>query len=490
MNTFLTNFQNNLIIGRSNCLKYVRIATLAGVLTVFAHSLSADTNRLDQLRSSAESKTATALAELEAVRDTVTRERVPLGEELRGLERVNREKRAEAQRLQRRLDGASGDFARMEEELGLRQDELNFISGMLVDYLNRLNGSIHSAENDLYADELLRLLNLAEDENADPDFVLTEHQKALDIGMQRLSNLIGGHRFSGSAVGPDGSFLSGKFAIIGPSVYFASDNGRIGGLAERGASLAANVFVFDSSATPQIASLLDTGSGSIPFDTTMGRATALATTQESLFEHIQKGGIWMIPILSFAGVAWLIAMFKAFEIFSVKRLRPGILLETISLVRSGKKEEADALLENQGGPTAKMLKKGVKYHKLPKDSLEELMAEDILETQPKLERGLAIITVTAAVAPLLGLLGTVTGMINTFKLITLFGTGDARSLSSGISEALITTEFGLIVAIPSLLLSAFLSRKVQGITGEMENAAITFANGAGLPEEEPVAKAG
>ncbi|MCC5835249.1 MAG: MotA/TolQ/ExbB proton channel family protein [Opitutales bacterium] len=474
---------------QSSLWRNLRTLLAIGTLGLTSVSAIADESRLDALKADAETRTEEALEKLQAVRETVTRERVPLGEELRKLERVNREKRSEAQRLQRRLDGASGDFARMEEELGLREDELNFISGMLVDYLNRLNGSIHSSENDLYSDELLRLLNLAEDETADPDYVMSEHQKALDIGMERLSNLIGGHIFSGSAVGPDGSYLSGKFGIIGPSVYFASDNGRVGGLAERGASLAANVFVFDSSATPSIKRLLDEGSGSIPYDTTMGRATALATTQETLFEHIQKGGIWMIPILSFAGVAWLIGMFKAFEIFSVKRLKPGVLLETINLVRSGKKEEADALLETQGGPTATMLKKGVKYHKLPKESLEELMAENILETQPKLERGLAVITVTAAVAPLLGLLGTVTGMINTFKLITLFGTGDARSLSSGISEALITTEFGLIVAIPSLLLSAFLSRKVQGIAGEMENAAITFANGAGLPDEESVAKA-
>lgn len=468
--------------------KLHRLATV-GTLGLASVSGFASDNRLDALKADAEARTEEALEKLQSVRETVTRERVPLGQELRKLEQVNRDKRSEAQRLQRRLDRASGDFARMEEELGLREDELNFISGMLVDYLNRLNGSIHSSENDLYADELLRLLNLAEDETADPDYVMSEHQKALDVGMERLSNLIGGHLFKGSAVGPDGSYLSGKFGIIGPSVYFAADNGRVGGLAQRGASLAANVFEFDTSATSAIKSLLDEGSGRIPFDTTMGRATALATTQETLLEHIQKGGIWMIPILSFAAVAWLIAMFKAFEIFSVRRLKTGVLLETINLVRGGKKEEANALLQTQGGPTATMLKKGIKHHKLPKESIEELMAENILETQPKLERGLAIITVTAAVAPLLGLLGTVTGMINTFKLITLFGTGDARSLSSGISEALITTEFGLIVAIPSLLLSAFLSRKVQGILGEMENAAITFANGAGLPEEEPVAKA-
>jgi len=76
----------------------------------------------------------------------------------------------------------------------------------------------------------------------------------------------------------------------------------------------------------------------------------------------------------------------------------------------------------------------------------------------------------------LGLLGTVTGIINTFKLITVFGTGDVKTLSGGISEALITTKFGLIVAIPSLLLHAFLSRKARGVVDQMEKAAVAFIN--------------
>ncbi|MEM1297165.1 MAG: MotA/TolQ/ExbB proton channel family protein, partial [Verrucomicrobiota bacterium] len=83
----------------------------------------------------------------------------------------------------------------------------------------------------------------------------------------------------------------------------------------------------------------------------------------------------------------------------------------------------------------------------------------------------------SATAPLLGLLGTVTGMIHTFKLINVFGTGDARSLASGISEALVTTEFGLIVAIPALILHAVLFRKIKGITGSIEMASLAFMNG-------------
>jgi biopolymer transport protein ExbB len=84
---------------------------------------------------------------------------------------------------------------------------------------------------------------------------------------------------------------------------------------------------------------------------------------------------------------------------------------------------------------------------------------------------------TAAAAPLLGLLGTVTGMIKTFTLITIFGTGDAKSLSSGISEALVTTELGLIVAIPSLILHGLLSRMAKQKIGDLEQTSVSFLNG-------------
>ncbi|MEM7012670.1 MAG: MotA/TolQ/ExbB proton channel family protein, partial [Verrucomicrobiota bacterium] len=99
------------------------------------------------------------------------------------------------------------------------------------------------------------------------------------------------------------------------------------------------------------------------------------------------------------------------------------------------------------------------------------------------QRGLQFIAIASATAPLLGLLGTVTGMIHTFDLIRVFGTGDARSLAHGISEALVTTEFGLIVAIPALILHALLSRKIKSILGSMEMASLAFVNGLQTKEK-------
>jgi biopolymer transport protein ExbB len=128
------------------------------------------------------------------------------------------------------------------------------------------------------------------------------------------------------------------------------------------------------------------------------------------------------------------------------------------------------------GPTGTMLKIGVEHIDEPKDLVEEVMYEEMLTTRLSVNKWTSFIAVCASSAPLLGLLGTVTGIINTFKLITVFGSGDVKTLSGGISEALITTELGLIVAIFSLVLYAFLSRKARSITDRMEQIAILFMN--------------
>jgi biopolymer transport protein ExbB len=113
---------------------------------------------------------------------------------------------------------------------------------------------------------------------------------------------------------------------------------------------------------------------------------------------------------------------------------------------------------------------------LQRQQLEDLVAEAILSERPTLERFLPAVNVIAVVAPLLGLLGTVTGMIATFSVITEHGTGDPRLLSGGISEALLTTQWGLMVAIPALLAHALLAGRVDHIIADMETQALKLLN--------------
>ena len=97
------------------------------------------------------------------------------------------------------------------------------------------------------------------------------------------------------------------------------------------------------------------------------------------------------------------------------------------------------------------------------ETLELKLGEAIIKETPSLQSGIMIIKVISVVAPLVGLLGTVTGMINTFQAITLFGTGDPRMMAGGISQALITTVLGLVVAIPTVLLHTVVSGRSKSI---------------------------
>ena len=102
------------------------------------------------------------------------------------------------------------------------------------------------------------------------------------------------------------------------------------------------------------------------------------------------------------------------------------------------------------------------------ETLEMKLDETVLKAAPKITKGINTIKIMSAVAPLLGLLGTVTGMIATFQSITLFGTGDPKLMAGGISTALVTTVLGLVCAIPMLLLHNFVSAKSKGLLQMLE----------------------
>jgi biopolymer transport protein ExbB len=118
-----------------------------------------------------------------------------------------------------------------------------------------------------------------------------------------------------------------------------------------------------------------------------------------------------------------------------------------------------------------------------RQQLEDRISESMLQESARLSRFSAAILVVAAVAPLLGLLGTVTGMISTFDIITEHGTGDPKLLSGGISEALITTELGLIVAIPTLLIGTLLNGWGRNLEGGLEQSTLRLLNSVDQPEE-------
>lgn len=204
---------------------------------------------------------------------------------------------------------------------------------------------------------------------------------------------------------------------------------------------------------------------------------------------INSGGTigWVIVVLGMVALALIVlrAIFLKRAGSSTKK----IIDEAGALVQRGQFEQALEACKRIGGAPARVVSAAIRNLDRDREHLEDIISESILHENSHLNRFGAFILVIAAVAPLLGLLGTVTGMISTFDIITEFGTGDPKLLSSGIAIALVTTELGLIVAIPTLLLGNVLSSWADSIKDDMEKAALRITNihlrSVGSPEPTP-----
>ncbi|MFO7763300.1 MAG: MotA/TolQ/ExbB proton channel family protein [Wenzhouxiangellaceae bacterium] len=199
-------------------------------------------------------------------------------------------------------------------------------------------------------------------------------------------------------------------------------------------------------------------------------------TAEGLFETVSSGGVigWIIFFLGLVGLVMVVL-----RIIFLQRAGAStdkILNAVSDHVKRGDRATALEVLKQKKGSTARVVSATIRNLDRDREHVEDIVSESILHENTHLNRFGALIIVIAAVSPLLGLLGTVTGMIATFDVITEFGTGDPKLLSGGISIALVTTELGLIVAIPMLLFGNLLSGWAERIKDDMEQAALRVIN--------------
>ncbi|MBK8098718.1 MAG: MotA/TolQ/ExbB proton channel family protein [Planctomycetes bacterium] len=428
-----------------------------------------------------------SVAELAQQRQQQTAAIVPLSRQLAELEAELVRVRQQYQEQSRLVDGRALELTNLRTEIAAGKEEATYLGNLLGEYLRAFESRLHIAELQRHREVVEQARLAADNTRMDPKDVFTAQAAVLGAALERLDDALGGARFAGSAVEPNGTMTKGTFVLIGPAALFRSDDGRVVGTAEqRLGSLEPAVIPFDKPEDRAAAEqLITSGAGRFPFDASQGNAHKIEAIQETLWQHILKGGPVMWPILGIAALALLVALWKWLRLTLVRspsQTSIEALLEAMSRRdRDGVRHAAEAVR----GPTGRMLQSGVEHLQEPRELVEEVMYETVLSTRLQLQSMLPFIAITAASAPLLGLLGTVTGIMNTFTLMTVFGTGDVKTLSSGISEALITTEFGLYVAIPSLILHAFLSRKCKRIIDDMEKAGVAFVNQLGLTPFAP-----
>jgi biopolymer transport protein ExbB len=202
--------------------------------------------------------------------------------------------------------------------------------------------------------------------------------------------------------------------------------------------------------TATAADLQQANTGVVPFalDPTGGSILGLLVQAPDTSEQVHQGGAVGYVILGVGLLALLIAL----ERFVSLMLMGG------KIRRQLKDDTA-----RDDNPLGRVMKVKDQYPNVAYDTLELKLSEAILREMPKITRNLTLIKIISVVAPLLGLLGTVTGMINTFQAITLFGTGDPKLMAGGISQALVTTVLGLVVAIPTVFLYTLLNTRSKGL---------------------------
>jgi biopolymer transport protein ExbB len=145
-----------------------------------------------------------------------------------------------------------------------------------------------------------------------------------------------------------------------------------------------------------------------------------------------------------------------------------LLIVRLFLISAGVRSQKKTAQASAKNPLGRIMLAGEGVRDGDEDALELKLDEAILRESPKLELGLNVLKLAAGIAPLLGLLGTVTGMIKTFQAMMIYGTGDPQLMAGGISEALVTTMLGLIAAIPLLILHSFCSSMARGVQGTLE----------------------
>lgn len=263
-------------------------------------------------------------------------------------------------------------------------------------------------------------------------------------------------RFNSEITLPDGSAKQAEVIRVGTFnastgedfLQYTPSTGQLSMLprqpASRWQSLAQNL----ASAQP--------GSGTVEtvVDPSRGAILGLLIQKPNLLERIQQGKIVGYVVLAVGLLGLLIALERLFA-----------LVRTESGMRSQRKNLDSPKSSN---PLGRVLNAYHNNRDADVETLQLKLDEAILKDVPSLERGLGTIKILAAVAPLLGLLGTVVGMIATFQAITLFGTGDPKLMAGGISQALVTTVLGLVVAVPLILLHSMLAGRSRRLIQTLE----------------------
>ena len=187
-----------------------------------------------------------------------------------------------------------------------------------------------------------------------------------------------------------------------------------------------------------------------------------------MLDIFEKGGFLMYPIFLCSLIAITIFFERMFYLKSIKTKSNKFVLRVKNLVKKGSIELAISVCRKSPTPISQIMLAGLMKFGRGRDEMKEAIEDSANQEIPVLEKNLSTLSTIGNITPLLGLLGTVFGMVKAFNVIAVMGVGKPEALAGGISEALLTTAFGLSIAIPTIVVYNYLSHRVDKLIRDME----------------------
>jgi len=422
------------------------------------------------LAQSAQAELERATRELNELRDEIATAKVPLAEELAKWEDNLVQGRRKLDQAQKMADSGTMEMVALKAEQKSREDELAYIANLLDEYARTCETKASITELQVLASALEAAKQAPNNPTLSADDRFDRQVAVVDLTCTRLAGAIGGARFGGTAVGPDGTVEEGQFLTVGPAAMFGSTNGSLAGVVlPQPGSTKPMVRPLEGELQAGLAGLIATGKGLLPVDPSRGGALKALVHKFDIVEVFKKGGPIMWPLLVAASLSLLTVLERLlFLTLEQGRRNTHAVQRFLEAVTEGDFERALVI----GGKSRFFVLRALAY---ALEHREKSISNALLFSQSRemrrYRRGIPILDTVITLAPLLGLLGTVTGMMGSFALIggELSAPG---AITGGIAEALIATAFGLGIAITSLIPFNMLNARMEEARQEMEAAAI------------------
>ena len=427
----------------------------------------------------AEADRAATEARAQEVEAKILNDRQALLAQIEELEGRGKKLEAEIKVLQARKTAAQARHEKLDEKWTTKEVEFREISGNVRMAARDIEALLQQSPITALTPGRLDKISPLLEQGYFPDIDDISGMSAVLFDEMKKSSQVNLQK--GKYVGRDGKSREGDILTLGRFTSLYRDDKEVGFLAytPEDTSLVALSVLPSGSMARTIRRYFAGKSEVVPIDIAGGESLSQLTHHLSLFEEFKLGGNIMWAILLVGLSAALFTIYKTVYLKRVHGDTDKIMGVVTDLAARGDWNAVDEIMrthKNHNWPVVNVLKDGIAARREDRETQENVLQESILREIPRLEKGLSVMAALGAISPLLGLLGTVTGMIRTFNVITVYGTGDPKLMSGGISEALIATKWGLCIAVPTMILHVFLSRRANAVVADMEEKAVGLTN--------------